>query len=66
VRSSLCSTSEGRPECDAIESRLTLVPVARASFVGARGEETFAHDSDFVETAVARVDRIAPLSPPDP
>ncbi len=32
VHSSLCSTAEGRPECEAIERRLTLVPIARASF----------------------------------
>jgi hypothetical protein len=58
VHSSLCSTAEGRPECDAIERRLTLVPIARASFAAARERETFAHDSDTVETMIARVERV--------
>jgi hypothetical protein len=60
VHSSLCSTAEGRPECDAIERRLTLVPIARASFAAARDFETFAHDSDTVETMIARVERVLP------
>jgi hypothetical protein len=60
VHSSLCSTAEGRPECDAIERRLTLVPIARASFAAARESETFTHDSDTVETIIARVERVAP------
>ena len=57
VHSSLCSTADGRPECDAIERRLTLVPIARASFTAARELETFAHDSDTVEVMIARVER---------
>jgi hypothetical protein len=58
VHSSLCSTAEGRPECEAIERRLTLVPIARASFAAARGPETFAYDSDTVETMIARVEHV--------
>ena len=58
VHGSLCSTADGRPECDAIERRLVLVPIARASFAAARERETFAPDSDVVETWIARVDRV--------
>ncbi|MEO6026750.1 MAG: hypothetical protein ABIR79_07795, partial [Candidatus Binatia bacterium] len=58
VHSSLCSTPEGRPECDAIERRLTLVPIARASFADVRTRETFVHDSDWVETWIARVEGV--------
>jgi hypothetical protein len=61
VRSSLCATAEGRPACDAIERRLDLVPIARASFAaGAREHETFGHDRDVVETTIARVERVGP------
>jgi hypothetical protein len=59
VHSSLCSTAEGRPECEAIERRLTLVPIARASFAAAREFETFGHDSDTVQTWIARAERVA-------
>ena len=60
VRTSLCSTADGRPACEAIEGRLTLVPTARASFPGARETETFSHDGETVETTIARVERVAP------
>jgi hypothetical protein len=60
VHSSLCSTAEGRPDCEAIEGRLTLVPIARASFPPAREFETFVHDSDTVETMIARVEGVLP------
>ena len=58
VHTSLCSTADGRPDCDAIERRLTLVAIARASFAAAREFETFSHDRDSVETTIARVDRV--------
>jgi hypothetical protein len=58
VHSSLCSTADGRPACEAVERRLTLVPIARASFPAARERETFSHDSDPVETTIARVERV--------
>jgi hypothetical protein len=58
VHSSLCSTPDGRPECEAIERRLTLVPIARASFAVPREFETFSHDSDTVETMIARVEHV--------
>jgi hypothetical protein len=61
VRTSLCSTADGRPECDALERRLTLVPIARAAFAAAaREHETFVHDGDTVETMLARVERVLP------
>jgi hypothetical protein len=59
IHGSLCSTAEGRRECEAIERRLALVPVAHASFAGARAPETFPHDTDTVETAIARIDRVS-------
>jgi hypothetical protein len=58
VHSSLCSTTDGRPKCEAIERRLTLVPIARASFAVAPEFETFSHDSDTVETIIERVERV--------
>jgi hypothetical protein len=58
VHGSLCSTPDGRPECEAIERRLTLVPIASASFVVEREFQTFSHDSDSVETTIARVERV--------
>jgi len=58
VHSSLCSTADGRPECEAIERRLTLVPIARASFPVTREVETFSHDGDTVETMIARVEHV--------
>jgi len=58
VHSSLCSTADGRPECAAIERRLTLTPVARASFAATGEVETFSHDGDPVEVSIARIDRV--------
>jgi hypothetical protein len=59
VHGSLCSTPDGRPECDALERRLVLVPTAQASFPAAREHETFGHDRDPVETWIARVERVS-------
>ena len=58
VHSSLCSTTDGRPECAAIERRLTLAPVARTSLAAAREIETFSHDGGPVEVSIARVERV--------
>jgi hypothetical protein len=58
VHTSLCSTADGRPDCAAVERRLTLVPVARASLANSREPETFSHDGDRVEVAIGRVDRV--------
>jgi hypothetical protein len=58
VHSSPCSTADGRPECEAIERGLTLVPIARASFAAAPQFETFSQDTDTVETIIARVERV--------
>ncbi len=58
VRSSLCSTADGRPACDAIERRLALVPIARAAFPAVPASGPFAHDRDPVETMIARVERV--------
>ncbi len=58
VHSSLCSTPDGRPECKAIERRMTLAPITRATFAVTREFETFSHDRDTVETMIARVERV--------
>jgi hypothetical protein len=58
VHGSLCSTREGRAACDALERRLTLLPVARASFPVAPTIETFSHQGETVETMIARVERV--------
>lgn len=60
VHGSLCSTADGRPACEAIERRLVLDPIARASFASADPFDTFRHDSDVVEVAIARVARVLP------
>jgi len=58
VHTSLCSSPEGRPACAAIEGRLTLVPVARASFPARPSHADFPYDSATVETLVARVEQV--------
>lgn len=58
VHTSLCSTAEGRPECEAVERRFSLAPIDRASFAASRERETFGYDADTVEVWVARVERI--------
>ena len=58
LRTSVCSTTDGRPDCDAIERRLTLVPIASTSFAASDEFETFSHDRDPVEAAMARVERV--------
>jgi hypothetical protein len=64
VHTSLCSSADGRPVCDAIERRLLLVPVARASFPARPSNEGLPYDRDPVETVLARVERVddTPLS----
>jgi hypothetical protein len=64
VHSSLCSTPEGRPQCEAIERRLALDPVASASFPPSREFGAPVHDTDTVETVIARVERV--LAPEEP
>lgn len=58
VHTSLCSSAEGRPACEAIESRLTLTPVARVSLPARPSRESIPYDSDPVETVIARVERV--------
>jgi hypothetical protein len=58
VRTSVCSSVDGRPGCEAIESRLVLAPVSRASFPSRPSSVFLAYDSDPVEIVIARVDRI--------
>jgi len=56
VHTSLCSSAEGRPACDAIEKRLALTPVAEAWFPARPSNEGLPYDSDPVEAIVERVD----------
>ena len=58
VHTSLCSTLEGRRECETIERRLTMAPIARASFAVAPEVAIFSYDGDTVETMIARVERV--------
>lgn len=56
VRTSLCSSAEGRPLCDALESRFRLVPTARATHPAVPSSRFFPYDRPGVETVVFRVD----------
>lgn len=58
AHTSLCSTAEGRPDCEAIERRLALQPIDRASFPAPRAHETFGYEGDTVEVWIARVERM--------
>jgi hypothetical protein len=59
VHTSLCSSAEGRPACEALERRLALVPVARASFPARPSNEGLPYDRDMVETVIARVQQVS-------
>jgi hypothetical protein len=55
VRSSLCSSVEGRATCDAIERDAALEPLARQSFPAAPSFLGLPYDRDVVETVLFRV-----------
>lgn len=55
VRTSLCSSVEGRPACATIEDRLALTPVARATFPVLPSSPLLSYDRDPIETVIARV-----------
>jgi hypothetical protein len=55
VRSSLCSSAEARPTCEAIEREAGLEPIARAAFPAAPSYGELPYDRDPVETVVFRV-----------
>jgi hypothetical protein len=55
VRSSLCSSEEGRPVCDALERQLVLEPVERVTFPAVPSNGWLPYDRDPVEVEVARV-----------
>ena len=55
VRTSLCSSPEGRRACEAVESGLTLEPGARASFAAAPSYDALGYEGDEVEVVVSRV-----------
>jgi hypothetical protein len=58
VHTSLCSSTEGRPTCAAIEGRLTLLPLARAVFPPRPSSDGLPYDRDPVETVIARVQAV--------
>jgi hypothetical protein len=64
VRTSLCSSDEGRPACEEVESRLEMMPVARASFPARPSSGLIPYDRDPVETLIARVERVRGAAPP--
>ncbi len=55
VRSSLCSSAEGRPVCADVERQLALDPVARASFAAVPSNRGLPYDREVVEVVVAKV-----------
>lgn len=59
VHTSLCSSPEGRLACEAIESRLALVPLSRAGFPARPSRDFIPYDRDTVETIIARVERVS-------
>jgi hypothetical protein len=58
VRTSACASADGRPACGALEKRLELFAVERASFPSRPSSVLLSYDSDPVETFVARVVRV--------
>ncbi len=57
VRSSLCSSPEGRPLCDAAEAQLPLTPLARTSLPAVPSRAGLTYDRDPVEVVLSRVRR---------
>ena len=55
LRTSLCSSAEGRPVCEDVERQLVLDPVARASFAAVPSNRWLSYDREVVEAVVARV-----------
>ncbi len=57
VRSSLCSSPEGRPLCDAAEAQLPLTPLARTALPAVPSRSGLTYDRDPVEVGLSRVRR---------
>ncbi len=57
VRSSLCSSPEGRPLCDAAEAQLPLTPLARTALPAVPSRAGLTYDRDPVEVVLSRVRR---------
>ena len=60
VRTSLCSTDEGRAACEEVERELELEPVARASFPAVADNLYSGFDTNPIETVVSRVVALRP------
>jgi hypothetical protein len=56
-RSSLCSSADGRPVCDAVERPLRLAPVASASFPALPSNLGLPYDRASVEVSLWQVER---------
>jgi hypothetical protein len=54
VRSSLCASTEGAPECAAVEQRLTLEPVAETAVAAVPSVRFLSYDRDPVPLLLAR------------
>lgn len=54
VRGSLCSSVEGRPECERLEQHLQLEPIARASFPARPSHSGLPYDTPVVEVVINR------------
>jgi hypothetical protein len=55
VRTSLCTSAEGRPVCADVERQLVLEPVTRASFAAVPSNKWLVYDREGVESVVSRV-----------
>ncbi len=64
VRTSLCTSAEGRPVCADVERQLLLEPVARASFAAAPSYTGLPYDRDIVESVISRVVGVGEAPPP--
>lgn len=58
VRTSVCESADGRRPCDALERRLELQVVERASFPARPSSVMLSYDRDPVDSFVARVKRV--------
>ena len=60
VRTSLCTSAEGRPVCADVERQLALEPVERAVFAAAPSYDGLPYDREEVESSIARAVGVEP------
>jgi hypothetical protein len=63
VRTSLCSSDEGRASCAEAEADLELEPILRATFPAAATYDAIGYDTPHIETSISRVKALR-LPPP--